>query len=84
MKYDKVKIKPFKDRLIKLQYHVSKRVNNENFTYENTQVGAITATGEKKVLFNINLNGTEVSINYENIKEIEKLKSRRATKNLKK
>jgi len=51
--------------------------------YKNELKGAITAIGEKQVLFNVNLNGSEISIKYEDIKEIKKLKSRRATKLMK-
>lgn len=82
MKYDKVKIKPFKDRLINLQYNVLRRADNEILLYPNRLKGAITAVGEKQILFNVNLNGSEVSIKYENIKNIEKLLSRRAAKKL--
>lgn len=75
MKYDKAKIKPFKDRLIRMKY---KAVENQN-----NQTGVISGIGEQHILFEPNLNGIEISIRYDRIKSIDKLKSRRATRLLK-
>lgn len=72
MKFNKSKISPFKGRFIKMKY----RAGESN----NIQTGIISGIGDKQILFNANTNGIEIPIKYERIINIEKLKSRRATK----
>jgi len=61
-------IKPYKGKMIRLNYNVSGN------GFEHSQTGVITASTANQILFNPNKSEIEIPIKYKDIKSIEEVK----------
>lgn len=66
MNFNQKSIKKFKGQLIQLVY-------TNKIREQITQTGIITASTKYHVLFDINNEGREIILNYENILKVEKI-----------
>ena len=78
--FNRKNIKPYKGKMIKMDYSHKRKIEGKYVTYSKDVTGVINATGDTKFLFKPNNEEIELALNYHQIDDI-KIMKRQKVKN---